>query len=53
MSSDHHSFAETRKGVPTNWAGTPDGCYLDLPVRFAKRHFARILRKIPQNGIYG
>jgi len=25
MSSDHHMFVETSKGVPTNRAGTPDG----------------------------
>jgi hypothetical protein len=24
LSSDHHMFLETRKGVPTNWAGTPE-----------------------------
>src|SRR5262249_9057233 len=24
ISSVHHRFLETRKGVPTNWAGTPD-----------------------------
>src|SRR6185369_11202225 len=29
-------FLETRKGVPTNWAGTPDTPHLDPQARFAK-----------------
>ena len=29
ISSVHHGFVETRKGVPTNWAGTPDALYVD------------------------
>jgi hypothetical protein len=44
ISSDHHMFVETRKGVPTNWAGTPDAYYLELPKPFAKplsRQFPR------------
>src|SRR5450756_2648931 len=31
--SDHHWFLETRKGVPTNWAGTPDAAHLE-PVSY-------------------
>jgi hypothetical protein len=47
ISSDHHSlletwFLETRKGVPTNWAGTPDLHHLELPTAFAKSLFTRI-----------
>ena len=34
--SDHHEFVGTRKGAPTNWAGTPDAVHLDLQVRLAK-----------------
>jgi len=40
ISSDHHRFAETRKGAPTNWAGTPDASHLGLSKRFAKPFFA-------------
>src|SRR5215831_9937753 len=36
ISSDHLGFAETRKGAPTNWAGTPDGVDVDPHCRFAK-----------------
>jgi hypothetical protein len=40
ISSDHHfareAILETRKGVPTNWAGTPDSEYLERPCPFAK-----------------
>src|SRR6185437_8484509 len=32
ISSAHHGFVETRKGVPTNWAGTPR-CALCRPLR--------------------
>ncbi len=35
-------FLETSKGVPTNWAGTPDEHYLELPNPFAKPLFAAI-----------
>jgi hypothetical protein len=45
FSSDHHDFAETRKGAPTSWAGTPDALHLDLNTRFAKG----ILQKSHQN----
>jgi hypothetical protein len=45
ITSDHHAFAETRKGAPTNWAGTPDGPHLDLPTRFAKRILSEISMK--------
>jgi hypothetical protein len=30
------TILETRKGVPTNWAGTPDRPYLERPRPFAK-----------------
>jgi hypothetical protein len=43
--SDHHWFLETRKGVPTNWAGTPDVAHLELPTGFAKPLFATIPAK--------
>jgi hypothetical protein len=43
--SDHHWFLETRKGVPTNWAGTPDAAHLELPASFAKPLFATIPAK--------
>jgi hypothetical protein len=33
---------ETRKGVPTNWAGTPDAHHLERPIGFAKPLFAQI-----------
>jgi len=46
ISSDHHMFVETRKGVPTNWAGTPDAHHLELPKPFAKPLFAAIPAKI-------
>jgi hypothetical protein len=46
ISSDHHIFLETRKGVPTNWAGTPDAHYLELPNPFAKPLFAAIPAKM-------
>jgi hypothetical protein len=46
MSSDHHMFVETSKGVPTNRAGTPDGAHLEGLAAFAKAFFARILAKI-------
>jgi len=36
---------ETRKGVPTNRAGTPDAVHLELPTAFAKSFFAKIPRK--------
>jgi hypothetical protein len=41
IGSDHHwlreeRFVETRKGVPTNWAGTPDASHLEHPTGFAK-----------------
>ena len=36
---------ETRKGVPTNRAGTPDALHLELPTSFAKSLFAKILRE--------
>jgi len=39
-------FLETRKGVPTNWAGTPDAHYLELPNPFAKPLFAAIPAKM-------
>jgi len=45
MSSDHHWFVETRKGVPTNRAGTPDALHLELPAAFAKSLFAKIPRE--------
>jgi hypothetical protein len=50
MISDHHSllekrFLETRKGVPTNWAGTPDTRHLELPGLLAKPLFATIPAK--------
>jgi hypothetical protein len=32
-------FLGTRKGVPTNRAGTPDGAHLELPIAFAKGFF--------------
>ena len=34
--SDHHEFVGTRKGAPTNWAGTPDAVHLDLQVRLPR-----------------
>jgi hypothetical protein len=40
--SDHHAFVETRKGAPTNWAGTPDAPHLDLRIRFAKGNLGKI-----------
>ena len=40
-SSDHHCFAKTRKGVPTNWASTPDRPHLAPIGRFAKGNFSR------------
>jgi hypothetical protein len=43
--SDHHWFLETRKGVPTNWAGTPDTRHLELPGLLAKPLFATIPAK--------
>jgi len=47
--SDHHfareAILETRKGVPTNWAGTPDAYYLERPKAFAKPLFATIPAK--------
>jgi hypothetical protein len=46
-------FAETRKGVPTNWAGTPDAHHLELPRPFAKPFSRQFPRKLPQNGING
>jgi hypothetical protein len=36
---------ETRKGVPTNWAGTPDRDHLEPPTGFAKAFFAGIPTK--------
>src|SRR5438045_5268401 len=36
MSLDHHLFCGTRKGAPTNWAGTPNDCYLPIFACFAK-----------------
>jgi hypothetical protein len=36
---------ETRKGVPTNWAGTPDADHLEPPTGFAKPLFGRIPTK--------
>ena len=47
ISSAHHRFLETRKGVPTNWAGTPDAPHLDLYTRFAKG----ILAKFPRQDV--
>jgi len=38
-------FLETRKGVPTNWAGTPDAHHLERPKGFAKPLFAQIHRE--------
>jgi hypothetical protein len=49
ISSDHRvareAILETRKGVPTNWAGTPDAHYLERPKAFAKPLFATIPAK--------
>jgi hypothetical protein len=45
MDSDHHVFIETRKGVPTSWAGTPDAHDLELNGPFAKPLFAKIPAK--------
>jgi hypothetical protein len=39
------TILETRKGVPTNWAGTPDTHHLELPKPVAKPLFARITAK--------
>jgi hypothetical protein len=36
---------ETRKGVPTNWAGTPDEPHLERLMGFAKPLFAQIHRE--------
>jgi hypothetical protein len=36
---------ETRKGVPTNWAGTPDAHHLEPLKGFAKPHFVQIHRE--------
>jgi hypothetical protein len=36
---------ETRKGVPTNWAGTPDADHLERPTGFAKAFFVQIPTK--------
>jgi hypothetical protein len=36
------AILETRKGVPTNWAGTPDAHHLELPKPVAKPLFAGI-----------
>jgi hypothetical protein len=41
INSDHLGFAETRKGAPTNWAGTPDARHLALHPPFAKGFFAK------------
>jgi len=41
ISSDHLGFAETRKGAPTNWAGTPGAPHLALQTTFAKGFFAK------------
>jgi len=46
MISDHHWFAETSKGVPTNRAGTPDTLYLERLGTFAKAFFAGIPAKM-------
>ena len=43
--SDHHQFVGTRKGAPTNWAGTPDAVDLDLQVRLAKGNLRRFTPK--------
>src|SRR5262245_31283133 len=56
ISSAHHRFLETRKGVPTNWAGTPDTPHLDLWTRFAKGNsqgiakFSKATTSIPVSG---
>jgi hypothetical protein len=49
MSSDHHLFLETRKGVPTNRAGTPDGAHLEGWGAFAKPFFSENHRNLRQN----
>jgi hypothetical protein len=46
ISSRHHRFVETRKGVPTNWAGTPDATHLNLCRGLAKGLFAKLPAKI-------
>ena len=46
--SDHRCFVETRKGVPTSWAGTPDALYLDLYASLAKPFCARTRQKSPR-----
>jgi hypothetical protein len=43
--SDHHEFVGTRKGAPTNWAGTPDAVHLDLQVPLAKGNLRRFTPK--------
>jgi hypothetical protein len=51
--SDHHQFVGTRKGAPTNWAGTPDAVHLDLQVRFAKGNLQRFTQKRPPDTVSG
>jgi hypothetical protein len=41
-------FLETRKGVPTSWAGTPDAHDLDLYTPFAKS----LSRKTPAKKVH-
>ena len=41
ISSDHRAFVETRKGAPTNWAGTPSADDVDLQARFAKGNLGK------------
>jgi hypothetical protein len=42
---------ETRKGVPTNRAGTPDRLHLERSAAFAKGFFAKILAKMPRQSL--
>jgi hypothetical protein len=51
--SDHHQFVGTRKGAPTNWAGTPDAVHLDLQFRFAKGNLRRFTPKTACNTLSG
>lgn len=51
--SDHHEFVGTRKGAPTNWAGTPDAVHLDLQVRLAKGNLRRFTPKTACNTLSG
>jgi len=51
ISSVHHRFAETRKGAPTNWAGTPDAPHLEISKRFAKPFFSNFTAKRCKTGL--